>query len=66
MIRRFINRLRRQEPSQKHGTVFTPNRGVGAPGNGHTGMARMPRPNVKARRRAANKRARVARRANRG
>ena len=73
MIRRVINRLRRQQPSQKHGTVFTPDRGptTEAPAtrsgrSARRGMTRLPMPNVKAKRRAANKRARVARRANRG
>lgn len=66
MIRRIINRLRRHEPSQTHAKVFTPDRGptLGRPAT--RGMTRLPMPNVKAKRRAANKRARVARRANRG
>lgn len=72
MIRRIINRIRRPEPSKK--ALFTPDSAPtfegGAPitACGHSprrGMTRLPMPHAKARRRAANKRARAARRVNR-
>ena len=73
MIRRIINRLRRTDPSQKHGGMFTPDRGPTIQGrpaisvgkSRRRGMTRLPLPNAKARRRQANKRARAARRVNR-
>lgn len=71
MIRRIINRIRRPEPSKP--TLFTPDSGPKVEGrpaarcgtSPRRGMTRLPMPHAKARRRAANKRARAARRVNR-
>lgn len=71
MIRRIINRIRRQEPSKP--VLFTPNsapvvKGRPATRSGKSmrrGATRRPMRVVRAERRAATKRARAARRANR-
>ena len=73
MIRRVINRLRRQEPSQKHAQVFTPERGpsvAGAPatlcgGSPRRGRTRRPLGMVRLQNRQANRVARASRKTNR-